>query len=161
MQSLGDRHEECHGVPTSTPCRASSRAGSTERHSLIHARLVSTHTAERSWKHGRFSMTPDGYPTRSRPPITHEEAPMKKSLIAAAALAALGAIGIAAPASAAPGMIGAVDATTNIVDVRMDDMHGHRGHHMRHHHHRGHMMRHHHHRGHMMRHGHGHRHHRM
>jgi hypothetical protein len=88
--------------------------------------------------------------------------PMRKSLFAVAALAALGAIGIAAPASAAPGMIGAADAATSIVDVRMDGMHGHRGHgrmmgHRRGH---GHMMRHHgHHRGHMMRHGH--RHHRM
>ena len=83
---------------------------------------------------------------------------MKKSLFAAAILATLGAASVA-PASAAPGMIGAVDTPTAVTEVRMDGMHGHRGHGMRHHHHRGHMMRHHHHRGHMMRHGH--RHHRM
>lgn len=78
---------------------------------------------------------------------------MKKSLFAAAVLASLGAL--AAPASAAPGMIGAVDPTTNVVDVRMDGMHG-RHRMMGHGHMRGrHMMR-----GHMMRHHMG-RHHRM
>ncbi|TXN20994.1 hypothetical protein [Methylobacterium sp. WL9] len=87
---------------------------------------------------------------------------MRKSLFAAAILATLSAT-LVAPASAAPGMIGTVDAPTAVTEVRMDGMHGHRGHGrmMGHHHMRGHMMRHHHHRGHMMRHGHGHRHHRM
>lgn len=69
---------------------------------------------------------------------------MRKSVFAIAALAALGAIGIAAPASAAPRMIGAVKASTGIIDVRMDDTQAQRGRHgMRGHRHmRGHMMRH-------------------
>lgn len=76
---------------------------------------------------------------------------MRKSLFALAALAALGALDIAAPVSAAPGMIGAVDASTHIVDVRMDDTQAQRGRHGV----RGHRQL----RGHMMRHRH--RHHRM
>lgn len=87
---------------------------------------------------------------------------MRKSLFALAVVASLGAIGLAAPASAAPGMIGAVEAPSAVIDVRMHDHHGMRGrHHMMGRGHRGHhMMRGHgHHRGHMMRHmG---RHHRM
>jgi len=80
---------------------------------------------------------------------------MRKSLFAAAILATLGAASVA-PASAAPGMIGAVDAPIAITQVRMDGMHGHRGHGrmMGHRHMRGHMMRH---RGHMMGHHRGHR----
>ncbi|TXM71235.1 hypothetical protein FV226_15975 [Methylobacterium sp. WL12] len=92
---------------------------------------------------------------------------MRKSLFAAAILATLGAATVA-PASAAPGMIGAVDTPTAVTEVRMDGMHGHRGHgrmighhHMRGHmmrHHRGHRMMHRHHmRGHMMGHHRGHR----
>jgi hypothetical protein len=83
---------------------------------------------------------------------------MRKSLSTVAALVALGVVGIAAPTSAAPGIIGGVDASTGIVEVRMDDTQAERGRHGM----RRHVMRHNrHHRGHMMRHGHGHRHHRM
>jgi hypothetical protein len=76
---------------------------------------------------------------------------MRKSLFAFAAMAAFSALSIDAPVSAAPGMIGAVAASTHIVDVRMDDTQAQRGRHGV----RGHRQM----RGHMMRHRH--RHHRM
>jgi hypothetical protein len=76
---------------------------------------------------------------------------MRKSLFVVATLATFCAFGIAAPVSAAPGVIGAVDASTHIVDVRMDDTQAQRGRHGV----RGHRQM----RGHMMRHRH--RHHRM
>lgn len=80
---------------------------------------------------------------------------MRKSLFAIAVLATLGAASLAAPASAAPGMIGAVESSAEVVQVRRDGHHGMRGHG----HHRGHHMGRGHHRGHhMMRHGHHHRH---